>query len=620
MERLKRTVCLVSALVFVGVFMAGCALFERNVKYDHNQVVARVGNDITITKRQLIDAFNSFGHQFVTQQGKSLSDAYNETLDMLINRAIIADISARTLGPLTEAEMTQARRVSYDAVERRFRNIEDEIRKERNWQVQSTPPASTDEPTGQTHTQFVPHLQRRGSGFVLNLERFRERPAQDFTHRNNEDFIDFLTMPRGTQNELERSITNEAFNRFVRHLQNAERGYGFRYNTDAEKRQAIDRELNRIQTEEKKNIKVRRMAEAFDFGVTPSLDGVARTSDGGLPRRSFAELNELRFEDWHEFEWEVHQNTNTHVEHLARTASEDFRSRLQNARFRYDSRFDTDAEFITRLLDNLSETIFAPRHIADQFFTVSHILIGYSDEQRAERERIEQRFNQDRNRENRDRDLALLQSQVTATRNVDGNPVGTPMTAEEVLRFVEQRVAPNSANKTLERKVRDFQSMIYMFNSDPGMFNAEFEYVIGADMRHDRSDRSQEEETRSRMVPEFTAAARELFNFNHAENRGNGTRGTMSGLVWTDFGAHIIMYTRNITDFIFTNTANLIDHEFEYFLHKTQTSYGTKTFFDSTIERLNRPTFNRFEQQLLADFKGEHKITIFRYRYRDLTR
>jgi hypothetical protein len=283
-------------------------------------------------------------------------------------------------------------------------------------------------------------------------------------------------------------------------------------------------------------------------------------------------------------------------------------------------------------------------------------LLGYSDDQKEELTKINAKYAQDKNKQNRDKAIAILQSQVQAVRNVDGIPTGASMTAAEVLDFVRNYVAPNSRNKSLDRKVQDFRDMIYMFNSDPGMQNPEFEYVIGADMRKDKTGNSQEAENMSRMVPEFTAAARKLFNYNYDEKRGGvmrvedyvrefgqdrnafgafetvknnlvDTRGTMSGLVWTEHGAHIIVYTRNISDFIFTNTAGMLDQSLEYFLHSTQTSYGNKTYFDAAVERLTRPAYGRWEQQLLIDFKGltddreqlVNPITLYKSNYKDLT-
>jgi hypothetical protein len=233
--------------------------------------------------------------------------------------------------------------------------------------------------------------------------------------------------------------------------------------------------------------------------------------------------------------------------------------------------------------------------------------------------------------------------------NLEGAPsniklgADTALNPDEVLEFVKNYVAPNSVNKTLNNKTKDFRDMIYLFNADPGMQNPEFEYVIGADVRVDKSEQSAEADNMSKMVPEFTSASRKLFNYDETEKRGGfmrveqydrefgtdrykmttntlvDTRGTMSDLVWTDYGAHIIMYTRNISDFIFTNTADMIGANLETFMNATFTSYGNKTYFDAAVERVTRPTYSAYEQNLIADYRAVNKTKLWKDRYNDLT-
>jgi len=657
-------------VVFAGAFLAGCALFGRDYRFYYERPVARVAG-VEITRRQLSDAFSNFGHQFL-QQGMNMEQAHDETLNMLINRIIIADASRDMFGDLTSDEIAQRNRVSYDVIERRFRTLETQIREERDWQ--GTPlfpqPEAGDEPNGQVHNPHTPQVVRRigGNGFVLNTERFiNDRPAQGSTHQQERigdryydiAFIDSLLRPRGFTSSVERSIANETLNRFVRQLQQAERGFGYRYNTEAEKRAAIQRELWRIQIEEEKNILVRRMQDAFNFGITraPDPDVLRGTCNLGRPikvdengdpvfqsfidddgntqylldesgnrmkislQRTLHELNDLRFNgNPNEFSWEVQRNTQFVVDDLVRRANNDFRNRLVTARFRYDAGYDRNIDFGQRLLQGLGGTYFVPRNVADQFFTVSHILVGFNDAQQAELEAINARYAQDTNTNNRDNAILALRNQVTVTENINGRP-GNEFTAAQVLEIVRQNTTGHAM--TLDQRQSNFHDLIYRFNADPGMFNAQFEYVIGIDtrQRHPNGElvNIHEEDTMSRMVPEFTAESRRL----HA----TGQRGAVSHeLIWTDHGAHIVMYTRNISDFIFTSTArphdlgNYIDQHLQHFLHSTKTSYGNLTFFDATIDRLSRPAFTQFESQILRDFKGQNEIIIYQSRVRDLTR
>jgi len=639
MSRFKRVISVVTVLLFASVAFAGCALFERDVKYYNNMEVARIeGVAAPITQKQLIDAFNGFGYRYVSEYGYSLKDAYDETLDILINREIIAQISKEKFGELTLQEAAQVRKASFDAVESNFREIEKKIREERKWPDR---PGEAGEvlPTPYTvYTPYEKYILKQGNSFRINLEKYRDRPAAEFVHATNDDFIEYLDEARGPALQIEKTIVTATKTRYVLFLENNEKGLGYKYDTEKQKNQAIKRELVRIQEQEEKNTLVRRMQEAFEQGIVTEAEyeEMLKLRDGvrGPGLASVAP-------NFKEYERFVAERNQAFVNDLVRRAQDEYLSNLHIALDRFERKFDPVERFYEKALASLSGLYFIPRQVANKFFTVSHILVEYNDEQKARLEQIEAKYRQDKNEQNRNSAISQLRGEVEVSRRVDGVATGTPLNAAEVLTYVENYVMPDSKTKALDRKVSDFRDCIYMFGSDPGMQNPEFEYVIGADMRDDQTLRSEEPDTMSQMVQEFTEASRALFNYNAAENRGgvrkettvttvNGqrveeytyvdTRGTMSGLVWTSFGAHIIMYTRNLHDFIYTNSRSELESSYQQFLHATQTSYGNKTAFDTIVERLTKPAYGQYEQQLLDVYKGGNEIKLFKYNYKNLTK
>jgi len=632
---------LIVTMLFVGATLGGCALFARDVNYYNNQVVARVGADITITKKQLIDAFNNFGYQYLSQ-GMSQGEAYNETLDQLINREIASRVSADMFGygckntthrncctgqfmikqssgalwtAATEREAEEARKVSFDYVTRSFRALEQEIRTQRGWAITDTETPAPEPAKGVTYTPFNKYLVSstpinvynpsiddyvKSSGWVINLDKYKEVENPRFVHASNAEFIAQLKLPRGEDNALEKSITNQAWNRLIRTLRNNEKGMRFS-KLESTDEAVLTRELVRVQIESEKSLLLERLEIAFEQGITTKVD--------------FDELNGLRRTNFDEFEERVQNNNQLFVDNMVRDATQDFRNKVFTAVRRYERGFERADAFTAKLLDNLASVYFAPREVANKFFTVSHILLGYSDEQNSEISKINARYAQDKNKQNRDNAINTVRGQLRVTRNdAEGNPVGLPMTANQALAFIQSYVAPHIASKPVAQKQLHFRDMIYAFNSDPGMQNPDFEYVIGIDERTDKSENSAEADNMSRMVPEFTKASREL----HA---GAGdTRGSMSELVWTDYGAHIIMYTRNITDFIFTNSSSMVDAELQHFMHSTMTSYGNKTYFDLSVDSVTRPAYSNWEHQFTVTFKDKNKVVIYKDRFKDLTK
>ena len=636
-SNLKRILSVLIVAVLATVGVAGCALFERDITRYNALVVATVGDDITITKRELIDGFNRFGHRFVSEHNMTLAEAYDQTLDSLIHREVTAKLSANTFGfgeaeqghitfvdlscedgtrrvAVTEREAAQARQVSFDAVNSVMRDLERLVRESRGVPDRITDPVSTDPaPSHPVYTPFQPFMIRNPHTreFSLNTERNRQTQSAVFTP-TNENFIESLTELARGASRFEQDVAQETFSRLVLRLENNERGMNFT-GADAQPNAVVLRELERIQKEEERNILVRRMQTAFEHGIAsaPDFARMLELRDGGAIINANGERT--TFDD---FIRDLSQNT---VNDLARRATEQYIMNVNMAIDRFERGFDTRDSFYERMLGSLDGLWFVPESVADQFFTVSHVLVGFTPEQQAELTRIEERFQQDRNEVNRDRAINNLRDSVRIhRRNEQGVPIGNPMSATQVLDFVEARVMPNNASKPLDRKLSDFQDMIYMFGSDPGMFNPEFEYVIGRDRREDRSLTSQEHDTMSQMVPEFTAAARELFQFCEIQGRGLGTLGSMSGLVWTSHGAHILMFTRNISDFIFTNSVTKVNHTFENILHAPRVSYGVRTAFDVLVDGLTRPMFAQHESNLVNSFKDQNEVVIHQRNFRDL--
>ena len=130
MKKLKKIVCLIAVLILTGFSLAGCALFQRDVEYYNDVIVATVGSDIKITKKQLVDGFNNFGYQY-TQQGMNTEEALEKTLDTIIDREILVELSKEMFGVLSDNEEAGARKVAFDALDSAIKDMEKKVREER---------------------------------------------------------------------------------------------------------------------------------------------------------------------------------------------------------------------------------------------------------------------------------------------------------------------------------------------------------------------------------------------------------------------------------------------------------------------------------------------------------
>lgn len=89
---MKKKVLLTLTLAFVLVFniFSGCSFIGTNTDKYYNTVVAKVGDDVEITKYQLLTAYNNYGSEYMENYGYTVEQAVETLLDQIINREVFA--------------------------------------------------------------------------------------------------------------------------------------------------------------------------------------------------------------------------------------------------------------------------------------------------------------------------------------------------------------------------------------------------------------------------------------------------------------------------------------------------------------------------------------------------
>lgn len=766
MTKLKRVICLFACVIMTGAFLAGCALFERNVDYYNNLVVAKVGEHIRITKGQLVQAYNNFGNQY-TQQGMSAKDAYGQTLEDLIEREILVELSVSEFSKhltatqvsemrgkngtaslyymaLYGGEKADVRKQVFASLDSYYVQLQDKVREERKLAFNSPegaedPNLATTAPAMDAFVPFKPLVEREGEVNCTSTSHDANEPCDpgdpachvlspftiDISAQLRECYI--RTTPRTWSPNIDvdsekvtRDVKSEALARLVRVLTNNERGMrvgtaeaamvddvkldGREILTVAE-RAVIGREIGRMIEEQSKTVLVNRFQDVFDLGISAPIERCP------WPDESVDQALHV-CSDSLEYEVRLRAAVNaggseTRAAKLAAEARALYRSQALSQYNRYMKGIDTIESLSTSVIDGVSGVSWLPTNIAENFFTVSHILIQYDDNQKAEFERIKSEFAEggtisDINAyqtamENLQRQLRapIRDAEGKEIRDAQGNIMTSSaveirdelMTAlgENLKQSIPQIdgtdkaiLVPSQGSlaKSAQERITIFRDFIYRYNQDPGMMNAEFEYVMGIDQ--------------SKMVPEFTDASRELFGYVKIarkdsmgrptfDTEGNpsydwrrrdavanglhliGCDGRVLGskpcgecmkgnirdvcravcenqrcygcqdgfqpvrssmtydLVMTDFGAHIVMYTRKLSDFIYTGTS-FNSAEMDGYLYASLNSYGkefgrasfftltrtpSKTWFDLVVEKITSPSFDNKRNALVVNFKNE---------------
>lgn len=161
-------------------------------------------------------------------------------------------------------------------------------------------------------------------------------------------------------------------------------------------------------------------------------------------------------------------------------------------------------------------------HANQGWFYVSQLLIGYDDEQTKLIEKWEGQVKKGIITEaEKEANIASLRLQLKVTaRDSDGKDTSVVKSASEVLSEVNNTLAVYGSDANA--RINAFTDIIYKYTTESSFLTRDVDYAIPFDKAYDS------------MVEEFANASREV------QSKGLSS---VSGLVYTQYGAHIIMFT-----------------------------------------------------------------------------
>ena len=602
--------------------------------------------DLLIDREIIVELSISNFSNFYTKDITGLSDAERAQFEVtgVARTQLIKELRAKTgqeglfYQALSKNEQGEAIKSVVDAMDANLKTLVDKVREERK-QADKITEGVVNDGEAATHDIFTPYERQiiretNNTVFKVDLSAYEvQKDYSDDMREWVENGNEWMPKVRNDEDKREKLIADEGLARLVRNLKNAEKGLKFSKN---ENKDIIQREVDRYIDSYAKNILIRRFRECFMQGIDKPID---RTDDAfkllveqfGSEDLAYREAVSRKSED-----------QASRVDILEKQAVAYYQDQVRAQVDRYKKGLSTNESLGGQVIESLEDVYWLPESIIDDYFTVSHILISYSDAQNAEITQMKEDIRVEaKTVEDYAKLLERLESEVSGVmRNEKGEEVGSAKSASVILDELNDALEGLS-QENAQKRIETFREFIYKYNTDPGMVNPEFEYVMGIN--------------NSKMVEPFTDAARELYGYEKKQVFESGQpvlsdgkptyewkersdftpiKSSVSGLVMTDYGAHIIMYTRPLKDFINTSMEGTVNN-YQKFLFAQQTSYGdyylgdyvpSETYFDCIVEKLNKPAYENHEKSLLitykqrkdADEKLVNPIKKYKGNYKDL--
>lgn len=564
----KVTGLLMCMMLLCMSLFAGCSLVEPNYKDYYNQAVAVIedketGEKIEISKKDLISAYQSYGYSYEQYYSYSREEALKETLNTLENRYITINVAERKFGIDYTGKGFSEKENTY-----LYQNVVDSLKSNLDSYYNDIIGAEDSEEESDDIT-FNGYKKTATLDSDLNIHKI------DYSTDLLKDF--YYTTPRNFYNEndynliyenLVESLINDnykkAFNFYLRDLKASE--YGMKLSTDA--KSVFAREIERLYKVNYENYVVEKYS-------------ISNQSDSSLSSVTASQIVNL-------YSSKVRASYTQYV-------------------IEQDSNYD----------DNMQSSLNSMYYIKEdsdstKFFTVANILFKFTDEQQSKFDVCKEKFESGDggyNKEQYEIDIKKLYSQITPVVRQYNKETGvyeeieSNLTVDDVYKIIEKKLDDLKIAGDVNKIGDAINEFIYLYNEDTGMFNAESNYVIGV----------KDGEAVSSFVDEFNSASLEMY-------KNNASIGDMTGLVRTDYGIHVIIYTGKCE-----NLFKGIDSSFELNAEAISTLYSTrvnvlvdKTYFDVLYDEIYTDNYQYFENANLNYLRENYNIYEYTNRYSDL--
>ena len=562
--------------------LAGCSIVEADYDKYYSQVVSVVVSKenenikAEITKRDLINAYQSYGYSYEQYYGKTRSEAIDMTLELLQGRKVTLltaedefGISEEGRYGLSEKEQTYLYQQVVDSLNSNLNVYYDDI-------VGTSDEEENEDIKFEGYTKTAKLVSNNGQYAIEKLAT-SEDPLASFTYQSAKNYFDSDDYALIYSNFRDFVLSanqdyKDALKEYTRQLKISEYGLGLPQDMPS----LFDREIKRLYTVAYENY----LLQKYSY--------------------SNSNLNEI---------------SSVSVSDILNRYSSLVRSSYTQYVIEQDESYD----------DNMQKSIndiyyYRTDSDATKFFTVANILFMFDEDQQAKYKALTASNTNDGGMGNAEyqQKLDKLYASIKPVVRVYNEEldiyeeVESDKTVADVCKEIYQALYNAQINGSVNEIGDVINDFIYKYNEDTGMFNAQSNYVIGIDS---------EGEVVSNFVESFNTAWVELYDGGKAKFGDSVLTGNSNdfaeGLVRSEYGLHLIIYTgacENLFDSLSVSDEQAIEK-----LSNTRINpLLDKTYFDVLYDEIYQDNYSNYESINLEYLKENYNITIYKGRYSDL--
>ena len=549
---------LICMLLCCSFALTGCNLVQKNTARYLNSTVANVGNNITITMRDLLTAYNNYGYQYVQMYGYTNQKAVETTLDGLIDRKLILEEAKKHIVvgednkvyflTFDEAGNEVSRRVIYnenvwqnDILEKTYESINEQIA---TFEKTVRKELGIEEETSSTEEEEPPFSPYQPYEKTVKYEDDKWSIIYDDLEPAEELIGDFKQNNTGNS-----QVSEIAYKRYIKSLVNNEKSLG----NSVSEQKAFENEVDRIY-------------EIYE-------------------ENKFIEEFEAQFDKMQNITEEFNQRIVNYYKKLVKSSAEKYGLLGEEGYNQYVSDMQSDS----------GSVYYHP--YGEKFVQVSHVLIKLSDAQLDEIEDLDKKLSSGIiSQQERDEEYQkILDKTVVYARDDKGYETDVKKTVAEVYAEINNELAKYD---TVEEKAIAFNQFIYKYGQDTGVINAENYYVVNLDTN-----------VEDKMVKEFADMSRTLYS-------ENSTGGNISAPVFVSSsnysGYHIIFNAGGVSNDLSLEQVNSLTSSYAGKLYSKKLMLGTdKTYYDFIYDTIVSSDYSTYQKSVVDTQKHDIQIVIY---------
>lgn len=590
MKATTKKILTVICAMFLSMFMfAGCNLIEINKAKYYNQIVISVelkdgyGEDYNdyiekYTKKDLINAYYNYAYNYVSNGQIKASEGMNYAINNMVNVDLLYKYIKKNYfdNPnydiqFTDADRNEVKLKVYDAIQEQITSLEKEVYEEWNYNYTNQDDLSEDK--------------------VESLRKAYE--AYDSKVLMTNIKVDVVVEGSTTEVEKQAIILNP--NQLTK-------TYDTRVAGDTFKQQISDPEVSKeAYTRYIKQLQEAAKAEGAKTGEQEVLNAEIERLTKSYTRSEYISI----FEKWYNINYNFTYNAKNNVyvlnDSVKQAVVDYFKERYTAQKNQYEN---DESAYHTAMAGDSIDDIYYHYNSGNEYMYVSHILMKFSDAQKAEITELKNKLSAHKiTQENYDARVKEIANRTVVTYEIDGKKYTSNAleVTNKIKNYVNKAQYKGKTGEELELALNEraklFNDMIYLYNDDEGIMNKDFAYVVNLDT-----------EVSDKMVKEFADTARKL---NKEQEEG-----ALSDMVITEYGVHILYHAgivKNVVSDINSLTAE------DLMSVKTQRS-SNKTIFAKIYDTVATENYKTAASNFVSNCFEFVNIVKYENRYKDLTK